>query len=107
MLERNNSQQEPDWAHGISADIFEATVVNFNVSRMPSLTQSSKSIIDAALVDFKIDSNEREGVINALYDVNNTQFDDLVMALEDGVVYGFEMNELNLTQLDSLGVELG
>ena len=102
----DNSQQEPDWAHGISADIFEATVVNFNVSRMPSLTQSSKSIIDAALVDFKIDSNEREGVINALYDVNITQFDDLVMALEDGVVYGFEMNDLNLTQLDSLGVEL-
>ena len=58
------------------------------------------------MVDFKIDSNEREGVINALNDVNITQFDDLVMALEDGVVYGFEMNDLNLTQLDSLGVEL-
>ncbi|RPG76557.1 MAG: hypothetical protein CBE08_002270 [Euryarchaeota archaeon TMED248] len=102
----DNFQEVPDWAHGISANIFEATVIDFNVSRMPSLTQSSKSVIDAALVDFKIDSNEQQDVLNALLSANITQFDDLVMALEDGVVYGFEMNGLNLTQLDSLGIEL-
>tara|TARA_B100000900_G_scaffold263254_2_gene224533 strand:- start:21968 stop:26647 length:4680 start_codon:yes stop_codon:yes gene_type:complete len=102
----DNFQEVPEWAHGISANIFEATVVNFNVSRIPSLTQSTKSVIDAALVDFKIDSNEQSDVLSALYDANISQFDDLVKALEDGVVYGFEMNKLNLTQLDNLGIEL-
>lgn len=102
----NNFDDTPDWAHGISMNVFEASVLDFNLTRMPTYTQSTKSVVDTALEDYKIDSNEREEIENALLESNITQFGDLLDALEDGVVYDFEMKELNVTQLENLGITI-
>jgi hypothetical protein len=100
----NSFQDEPQWAHGIGMNVFEATVLQYNLSRMPTFTQSTKSIIDAALIDYKIELSEREGVLNALIESNLTQFEGLIMALADGVIYDFEVKNLNLTQIEELGI---
>jgi hypothetical protein len=100
----NNFDDNPDWAHGISMNVFEASKLEFNLSRMPTYTQSTKAIVDAALTDYKVDSNEREAIDNALQEANITQFGDLLDALEDGVIYDFEMKTLNITQLENLGI---
>ena len=102
----NNFDDGPDWAHGISMNVFEATLVEFNLSRMTTYTQSTKAIVDAALIDYKIDETEREAINNAFLEVNMTQFEGLLIALEDGVIYDFEMKELNVTQLENLGITL-
>ncbi|MBT5736398.1 MAG: hypothetical protein HOI28_06125, partial [Euryarchaeota archaeon] len=100
----NNFDDNPDWAHGISMNVFEASKLEFNLSRMPTYTQSTKAIVDAALTDYKVDTNEREAIDNALQEANITQFGDLLDALEDGVIYDFEMKTLNVTQLENLGI---
>ena len=100
----SNSLDEPNWAHGIGMNAKEASVLSFNLSRLPSLTQSDLQSANDILEDYKIDKTEEETVLDILTRSNITQADKLISVLEDGTIYDFERNSLNETLLEEQGI---
>ena len=100
----SNSLDEPNWAHGIGMNAKEASVLTFNLSRLPSLTQSDLQSANDILEDYKIDKNEEETALDILTRSNITQADMLISVLEDGTIYDFERNSLNETLLEEQGI---
>ena len=100
----SNSLDEPNWAHGIGMNAKEASVLSFNLSRLPSLTQSDLQSANDILEDYKIDKTEEETVLDILTRSNITQADILISVLEDGTIYDFERNSLNETLLEEQGI---
>lgn len=100
----SNSLDEPNWAHGIGMNAKEASVLSFNLSRLPSLTQSDLQSANDILEDYKIDKTEEETALDILTRSNITQADMLISVLEDGTIYDFERNSLNETLLEEQGI---
>ena len=61
-----NVPVEPQWVHGISGEVLEVTELEFNYSRMPEFTESSRLIVSEALEDFEISETEKEELIREL-----------------------------------------
>ncbi len=100
----SNPLDEPNWAHGIGMNAKEASVLSFNLSRLPSFTQSDLQSANDILVDYKIDKAEEESALDILTRSNITQAEILIEVLEDGTIYDFERNLLNETQLEEQGI---
>ena len=101
-----NIQKEPKWVHGISGEIFEATELIFNYSRMPSFTESSRLVVSEALDDWEIEDDEREAVINALSwgGINDSAI--LVDIMADSYVSRREMQLIDTGKLEDEGITL-
>jgi|SaaInlStandDraft_1057018.scaffolds.fasta_scaffold00059_16 hypothetical protein len=100
----NNGLDEPIWSHGIGMNAKEASVLNFNLSRLPSLTQSDIQSANEILDDYKIDKTEEGLALDILTRSDITQADMLISVLEDGTIYDFERNLLNETLLEEQGI---
>ena len=100
----NNGLDEPIWSHGIGMNAKEASVLNFNLSRLPSLTQSDLQSANDILDDYKIDKSEEGLALDILTRSDITQADMLIGVLEDGTIYDFERNLLNETLLEEQGI---
>ena len=93
----SNVANEPVWGHGVAMNVNEATILQYNLSRLPLLTQSDILDTDTILADYKIDKNERNLALDILTRSNITEAEKLVNALEDGVVFDFELASMNET----------
>ena len=100
----SNAFDEPIWSHGIGMNAKEASVLNFNLSRLPSLTQSDLQSANDILDDYKIDKTEEGLVLDILTRSEIAQADVLISVLEDGTIYDFERNLLNETLLEEQGI---
>ena len=100
-----NVQDQPIWAHGISAEVLEATDLVFNYSRMPDLVDSSRVLISKAFDDYALNETEINDVNTALElgGLNNSY--EIVMALEDGYISPREMSLLDVNLIASEGLE--
>ena len=97
---------EPEWAHGVAMNVDEATKLEFNLSRLPLLTQSDIQQSNEILADYKIDRTEKDLAIDILVRSNITEAIILVNALEDGVIFDGELDLLNETLLEEEGITL-
>jgi hypothetical protein len=100
----SNVIDEPEWSHGLGMEVFEATVVSFNLSRMPTYTLSSREVVDEALRDYKITPAEYEQVLEVFDNTNITGFIPLLLALEDGIVLDSEIEGVNLSLWEEQGI---
>jgi len=97
---------EPEWTHGVAMNVNEATKLEFNLSRLPLLTQSDIQQSNEILADYKIDRTEKDLAIDILVRSNITEATKLVDALEDGVIFDDELDSLNQTLLEEEGITL-
>jgi hypothetical protein len=97
---------EPEWTHGVAMNVNEATKLEFNLSRLPLLTQSDIQQSNEILADYKIDRTEKDLAIDILVRSNITEATKLVDALEDGVIFDDELDSLNETLLEEEGITL-
>ncbi|MED6338019.1 MAG: hypothetical protein VYC12_03220, partial [Candidatus Thermoplasmatota archaeon] len=97
---------EPEWTHGVAMNVNEATKLEFNLSRLPLLTQSDIQQSNEILADYKIDRTEKDLAIDILVRSNITEATKLVDALEDGVIFDDELDSLNETLLEEEGIIL-
>ena len=54
MRKGSNVANEPEWSHGVGMNVYEATRLNFNLTRLPVLTQSDMIDSNLILADYKI-----------------------------------------------------
>ena len=95
---------QPEWSHGIGMEVFEATVVSFNLSRMPTFTLSSREIVSNAFSDYRISSTEYDAVLEAAEAANISNIAPLLLALEDGIVLDSEIEGVNLSIWEDEGI---
>ena len=81
-----NVPEEPEWVHGLSGEILDATQLVFNYSRLPELTQSGRLIISDAFEDYRLTENEMIAVEEQLRWAGITNSAKIVEALEDGYI---------------------
>ena len=93
---------EPEWTHGVAMNEI-ITKLEFNLSRLPLLTQSDVQQSNQILADYKIDRTEKDLAIDILVRSNITEATKLVDALEDGVIFDDELDSLNQTLLEEEG----
>ena len=99
-----NVPSKPRWVHGISGEVLEVTEMNFNYSRMPEFTESSRLVVSQALADFSISEVEKTDVIQNLTWAGVTVAEELVEAMEDGYISPREMSLLETDLLEEQGV---
>ena len=99
-----NVLEQPEWSHGFGVEVFEASVVTFNLTRMPNYTLSSRSVVDKALADYKIDEKEYLEVFDALKAADVTFIDQLLTPLKDGIILDSEMEGINLSIWEGQGI---
>ena len=100
-----NIADEPEWVHGLSGEVLEATELVFNFSRMPDFTQSSREIVKEALADLKITEEESIQVMQALEWGGLSNVSKLLEVLEDGFISPREMTMLDEETLSEEGIE--
>jgi hypothetical protein len=101
-----NLPTKPEWAHGLSAEVFEATELVYNYSRMPSFTQSSRELVAEVLEDWKLTETEKIDLNNVFSWSGINESKALVDALEDGFISKRESVLLDLDQLENEGITL-
>ena len=101
-----NVPAEPKWVHGISGEMFDATQMDFNYSRMLNFTESSRLIIENAMADWVINQSEREQVITNLEWGGISEPKEVVDAMADGYLSTRERSQLDLVELAEQGLEL-
>ncbi|MEK9651006.1 MAG: hypothetical protein VW102_02285 [Poseidonia sp.] len=102
----SNLETQPAWMHGLGMEALEQTLVQANLSRMPTFTLSSREIMATLLEDGRIAPGERDQALSVLNAINITAAETLVMALEDGRVYSEELVGVNMTLLEEQGITL-
>ena len=100
-----NIDTEPDWVHGISGEVLEATELLFNYSIMMNFTASSRFIVSEALKDWEIDESERTDVIKAFSRADITQSELLVDAIADGYISELEFAEIDIDLFEEEGIQ--
>ena len=100
----SNINVQPEWSHGIGMEVFEASVVSFNLSRMPTFTLSSREVVQNALADYKITKSEYTSVLEAAEPLNISNIEILLLALEDGIVLDNEIEGVNLSVWEEHGI---
>ena len=106
MRKGSNVGAEPDWMHGVGMEALEQTQLQFNLSRMPTFTLSSRDTVNAVLADGRVTEAERVQLESILDVLNVTDAEALALALEDGRVQTDERERLNLTHLEANGITL-
>ena len=106
MRKGSNVASQPEWAHGVAMNVYEATRLEYNLSRLPVLTQSELQQWEQMLADYKIDRAEKAMALDILTRSNITQAVRLIDSLEDGVIYDIELDLLNQTLLEEEGITL-
>ena len=101
-----NLDSEPDWVHGVSGEVLEATELLFNYSIMMNFTASSRFIVSEALKDWEIDESERTDVIKAFSRADITQSELLVDAIADGYISELEFAEIDIDLFEEEGIQL-
>ena len=96
--------EQPEWSHGLGMEVFEATVVSFNLTRMPNYTLSSRSVVDNALADYRINETDYQPVFDALKAANVTSIDHLLNSLKDGIILDSEIEGVNLSIWEEQGI---
>jgi hypothetical protein len=102
----SNLAKEPAWMHGLGMEALEQTRLEFNLSRMPTYTLSSRDVVASILEDGRIDESERVQALSILEATNITDAEILALALEDGRIYDDEVADMNLTLLADQGITL-
>lgn len=92
--------------HGLGMEALEQTRLEFNLSRMPTYTLSSRDVVASILEDGRIDESERVQALSILEATNITDAEILALALEDGRIYDDEVADMNLTLLADQGITL-
>ena len=100
-----NIDETPQWVHGISGEVLEATELVFNYSIMENFTASSRFVVSEAFKDWTITEEERENVINALSWAGISQSEKLVDVMSDGYLSELELAEIDTAKLFSEGVD--
>lgn len=106
MNKGSNLNQQPEWMHGIGVEALEQTQLQFNLSRMPTYTLSSRQTVNTILEDGRVSPGERLQLESILDLLNLSSAEALVLALEDGRVVPDELEQLNITQLEENGITL-
>ncbi len=101
-----NVPTSPEWAHGLTAEVFEGTELVYNYSRLPLIFLAFDDEVDDALSDWTLNESERFALLFMFAESNITQGPELIDALADGFVSPRERSLLNLTQLSEEGIEL-
>ncbi len=102
----SNVNEEPDWAHGLSANFNEATLVSFNYSRMPTFTLTGRSTVNQILEDYKVTPSEAPAFIEALKLANVSYPELAARLLEDGVVLDSELVGVNTSAWVDQGISI-
>ena len=100
-----NIDETPQWVHGISGEVLEATELVFNYSIMENFTASSRFVVSEAFKDWTITEEERENVINASSWAGISQSEKLVDVMSDGYLSELELAEIDTAKLFSEGVD--
>lgn len=101
-----NVDNIPDWEHGFSMEVEEQTRIIFNLSRMPTFTLSSRQVVNSALEDGMISSDEADSVVSALEAANITDSRILVDSLSDSVITDEEIARVNLSKWQQQGITI-
>ncbi len=102
-----NVGEQPAWSHGLGMEVFEASVVSFNLSRMPTFTLSTRSIATEILSDYVVTSSEADVLLQAFTDANISNLasiEQILLALEDGIILDSEIEGVNLSVLEENGI---
>ena len=99
-----NVPVEPRWVHGISGEVLEVTELEFNYSRMPEFTESSRLIVSEALGDFEISETEKEELIRELGWAGISEPEPLVEAMLDGFISPRELSLLDTDNYEEEGI---
>jgi len=102
----HNVQTAPKWVHGLSGEFYEATQLQFNLSRMPAFTETSRTVWAEAIVDGIIDDSEYDDAVNALTWGGLNQSKRLVNLMRDGYISDSEAMTLDLDLLLTNGVNI-
>ena len=100
-----NVQNQPEWVHGISGEVLEATELVFNYTRLPDFVDSSRKEVSEAFDDYALDANEIKNISSILNQVGFNNSYDIVKALEDGYISPREMTLLDVNKIASEGLE--
>ena len=106
MRKGRNVQTSPKWVHGLSGEFYEATELEFNLSRMPAFTETSRGVWAEAISDGIVNDSEYDDAVNALTWGGVNQSRRLVNLLSDGYISDSEIQDLDLDLLLTNGVNL-
>ena len=106
FIKGTNVDNVPDWEHGFSMEVEEQTRIIFNLSRMPTFTLSSRQVVNSALEDGMISSDEADAVVSALEAANITDSRILVDSLSDSVITDEEIARVNLSKWQQQGITI-
>ena len=95
---------QPQWQHGIDMQAVERTVLDFNLSKLTNLTESSRNIIDGILADYVIDIDERDTLKSTFSQTNLSFAYPLMEFLEDGIITERELIGVDVELLEDLGL---
>ncbi|MBA4735344.1 MAG: hypothetical protein H2065_05070 [Candidatus Poseidoniales archaeon] len=95
---------EPAWQHGLDMQATERTVLDFNLTKLANLTESSRLVIDDILADYIIDIDEREQLKTTFSQTNLSFAYPLIEFLEDGIITEKELIGVDVELLENLGV---
>ena len=95
---------QPEWQHGIDMQAVERTVLDFNLSKLTNLTESSRDIIDGILADYIVEVDEREMLESTFSQTNLSFAYPLMESLDDGIITDRELVGVDVELLEELGV---
>lgn len=95
---------EPAWQHGLDMQATERTVLDFNLTKLANLTESSRLVIDDILADYIIDIDERDQLKTTFSQTNLSFAYPLIEFLEDGIITEKELIGVDVELLENLGV---
>ena len=95
---------EPAWQHGLDMQATERTVLDFNLTKLANLTESSRLVIDDILADYIIDVDERDQLKTTFSQTNLSFAYPLIEFLEDGIITEKELIGVDVELLENLGV---
>jgi len=94
----------PEWQHGLDIQATERTVLDFNLSRLPEFTQSSRAIVSDILADYTIDESEAEVIRQEFTQTNLSFANVLIESLDDGIITEKDLKGIDVNLLEELGV---
>ena len=114
MRKGANVLHPPKWVHGLSGEFYEATELQFNLSRMPTFTGTLRTDWAEIISDGVISGDETDNdpgsefndAVNTLTWAGINQSKRLVILMSDGYISDSEMMTLDLDLLLTNGVNL-
>ncbi len=95
----------PDWMYGAAINIVDRTLLTFNYSAMPWLTNASQVSLQTILADGIISADEVE-TFTLITAANVLQAHELALAMADGHIGDAERQDLDESRLQQDGITL-